>query len=242
MASKKPFAVEGMTVKQILSMDPVSLSSLNTREMSRALRTVSLAANKRVERLRSQAKYSKEAHGYIAKKSAKHNIALDALNAVTKDGMIKGNVFGVGKANTRNKMLEQLADIRQFMDAKTSTIAGAKQVRQNRERKLWGNTTEEAVRRGRTKKEKAAIAAERQRVSVDTYKAWRDYLAATGRSNDHYENFEGSLTILNLIRAKIMAGGDADDGLSAALEKDTESYEYQEMFEEDDDDPFNLLG
>lgn len=241
MASKKPFVVEGMTVKQILSMDPITLSSLNTREMSRALRTVSLAANKRVERLRSQAKYSKEAHGYIAKKSARHNIALDALNAVTKDGMIKGNVFGVGKANTRNKMLEQLADIRQFMDAKTSTIAGAKQVRQNRERKLWGNTTEEAVKRGKTKKEKAAIAAERQRVSVDTYKAWRYYLAATGRSNDHYENFEGSLTILNLIRAKIMAGGDADDGLSAALEKDTESYEYQEMFE-DDDDPFNLLG
>ena len=39
-----------------------------------------------------------------------------------------------------------------------------------------------------------------------------------------------------------MAGGDADAGLSAALEKDTESYEYQEMFKEDDDDPFNLLG
>ena len=237
----KKFEVEGMTVQQILSMDPTKLSSLNTREMSRALRTVALAANKRVERLRSQAKYSKQAHGYIAKKSAKHNIALDALNAVTKDGMLKGNVFGVSKAATRNKMLEQIADIRQFMNAKTSTIQGAKAVRQAREIKLYGTTTEQAMRKAKTKKEKLAIQVERQRVSSQTYQGFRDYLSRTGRSNNHYEKFEGSLTILNLIRSSVMNGGDSETGLAAALAYDDELYENTEMFE-DDDDPFNLLG
>ena len=49
MANK--FFVDGMTVEQILSMDPAQMAKLNKRDISRALRTVSLAANKRLEKL-----------------------------------------------------------------------------------------------------------------------------------------------------------------------------------------------
>ena len=122
----KPFKVEGLTVKQILELQPDELSSFDEREMSRALRTVSLAANKRVRRLKENAKYSRSEGKYVTKKSAKQNIALDALNAVTKDGSIKGDPFGVSKAKGRNDMYHQLSQIRQFMNAKTSTVKGAK--------------------------------------------------------------------------------------------------------------------
>lgn len=235
------FKTSGMTVQQILNMDPDDLSRLDTREMSRALRTVSLAANKRIARLKEQAKYSSKDKGYIAKKSAKHNIALDALNAVTKDGKIKGNVFGVKKAGDRNAMLKQFAAARRFMGAKTSTIKGAKEVRQAREKRLLGETTEQAMRRVRTKAEKESIKAEIKRVMSETYKGFRKYLESTGRSNDHYENFEGSKTIIQLIRSKVVEGNDHEEGLRAAMDLDTTQYEAKKIAAPVHD-PFDLPG
>ena len=46
MPDKKPFYVDGMTVQQILEIPPSELAKLNQRDLSRALRTVALAANK----------------------------------------------------------------------------------------------------------------------------------------------------------------------------------------------------
>lgn len=235
------FKTSGMTVKEILNMNPDDISRLNTREMSRALRTVSLAANKRITRLKNQAKFSSKAGGYVTKKSAKHNIALDALNAVTKDGKIKGNVFGVGKATDRNDMLKQFSEIRRFMNAKTSTIAGAKEVRQNREKRLLGKTSEQLIRKGKTKAEREAIKAEIKQTLSETYKGFRKYLEAKGRSNTHYENFEGSMNIINIIKTKVESTGDHEQGLQAALDFDKGVYE-EEKFIQEWDDPFSLLG
>ena len=49
MADK--FKTEGMTVNEILNLDYETLHSFDKRDISRALRTVSLAANKRIDRL-----------------------------------------------------------------------------------------------------------------------------------------------------------------------------------------------
>ncbi|MBO7736185.1 MAG: hypothetical protein J6S67_26680, partial [Methanobrevibacter sp.] len=133
------FYVDNMTVNEILTLSNEVISKMNTRDISRALRTVSLAANKRVNRLLKQTKKTKD--GYVLKKSAQYNIAVDAINAVTKDGKQKVQ-FGVKYANTRNEMIEQLGDIRKFMGMKTSTIQGAKNVRREREQRLFGTTTE----------------------------------------------------------------------------------------------------
>ena len=237
----KKFEVEGLTVKQILSMDPDKLSSLNAREMSRALRTVALAANKRVNRLKEQAKKGPTG-AYISKKSAAHNIALDALNAVTKDGSIKGNVFGVQKAQgDRNKMYRQLAEIRQFMSAKTSTIKGATQVRQARERRLLGYTSEDAMKRQKTKKGKQETEAKIRQVLSDTYEAFRKYLQYKGYPNNNYVRFEGSMAVMELLRTGVQDDMNPEEALQMAIDRDRGLYE--ESKEPDaQTNPFNLLG
>ena len=45
---KQPFMVEGMTVQEIINLGDDVISKMNQRDLSRALRTVSLAANKRL--------------------------------------------------------------------------------------------------------------------------------------------------------------------------------------------------
>ena len=147
------FYTDNMTVNEILNMDSYELSKLNERDISRALRTVSLAANKRIARLAKQAKKTKD--GYVPKKTAKRNIAVDALNAVTEDGKVKTK-FGVKNAKSRNQMIQQIGEIRNFMNMRTSTVTGAVKVRKEREAKLFGKTSEQAGR-GKTKKEKKAI-------------------------------------------------------------------------------------
>lgn len=234
------FAVNGMTVKQILSLQPEVINSFDTADMSRALRTVALAANKRVNRLRQQAKMTKE--GYRGKKSAVHNVAMDALNAVTKDGSVKGNVFGVAQAEgDRNKMLSQISQIRQFMGAKTSTIKGAKEVRQARERRLFGETTEEAMKRGKTKKEKAEIKAKMASTASQTYEAFRKYLQYNGLPNNNYVRFEGSENILGLLKYNVNSGDDPEEALAKVIQEEDASYQANKT-PDPMTDSFNLSG
>ena len=150
MASSKPFFVDGMTVEQILNLGDDILNKLDTRELSRAVRTTALAANKRLNRLKAQAK--KQGGKYIEKKSAKHSIAMDALNSVTNNGTTVGT-FGAGGKN-RNDLRAELARIKHFMDLKTSTLKGAEQVRKAREKRVFGKTREEAKKKAKKEYEK----------------------------------------------------------------------------------------
>ena len=224
----KGFYTDNMTVSQILSMSNEELAKLNKREVSRALRTVSLAANKRMNRLKANAKKTKE--GYVPKQSAKKNIAMDALNAVTSDG--KKNVkFGVRQSSTRNKMIEQIGDIRRFMNMKTSTVTGAVQVRKSREKQLFGKTLEQA-QRGRSKKQKAIIARKYREKTSQAYSVFRKYLEHEGIPNSPYIKFAGSDTVLDLIGKSIINGSSEDEALEAALDYAKAQYEQeQEEFE-----------
>ena len=218
------FYVDNMTVNEILNLSNEVISKMNTRDISRALRTVSLAANKRVNRLLSQTKKTKD--GYVLKKSAKYNIAVDALNAVTKDGKQKTK-FGVKYANTRNEMIEQLGDIRKFMSMKTSTIQGAKNVRREREQRLFGTTTEKASR-GKTKKEKKAITKKFSDKVSEAYATFRKFLEHEGLPNSPYMRFAGSESILNMIGSKIINGEDEEEALTSAINLMTQQYEEEQ--------------
>ena len=218
------FYVDNMTVNEILNLSNDVISKMNTRDISRALRTVSLAANKRVNRLLSQTKKTKD--GYVLKKSAQYNIAVDALNAVTKDGKQKVK-FGVKHASTRNEMIEQLGDIRKFMGMKTSTIQGAKNVRREREQRLFGTTTEKASR-GKTKKEKKAITKKFSDKVSEAYATFRKFLEHEGMPNSPYMRFAGSESVLNLIGSKIINGEDEEDALTAAINFMTRAYEEEQ--------------
>ena len=201
-------------------MSNEDIARLNERDVSRALRTVSLAANKRIQRLMQQARKTKE--GYVPKKSAKRNIAVDALNAVTNDGKTKVK-FGVKSAPTRNKMIEQIGEIRRFMNMQTSTVSGAVKVRKEREKRLFGKTAEQAGR-GKTKKEKKAIEKKFSQKVSEAYALFRKYLEYEGLPNSPYMKFAGSDTILNLIGKKIINGDSEEETLQAAINEAEAQY------------------
>lgn len=233
-----PFKVEGMTVKEILSLDPDVINNMNERDLSRALRTVSLAANKRIKRLKSHSKVSAGV-GYIPKNGLENNIATNSLNAVTKDGRIKReNVFGVkqaikGESDPKqriNKMRKQLTEIRRFMAAKTSTVSGAKQVRKNREMSLFGFTTEEAIK-GLSSIQKIIKAKKMQKISSEVYKAFRKYLEYKGIPNYPYEHFAGSVSKLTLLRTNVEKGDSVEEALQKAIDEDEKLYQMQKRKE-----------
>ena len=214
------FYTDNMTVNEILNLSNEQIAKLNERDVSRALRTVSLAANKRIQRLMQQARKTKD--GYVPKKSAKRNIAVDALNAVTNDGKTKVK-FGVKSAPTRNKMIEQIGEIRRFMNMQTSTVSGAVKVRKEREKRLFGKTAEQAGR-GKTKKEKKEIEKKFSQKVSEAYALFRKYLEYEGLPNSPYMKFAGSDTILNLIGKKIINGDSEEETLQAAINEAEAQY------------------
>lgn len=232
------FYTDNMTVNEILNMDSYELSKLNTRDISRALRTVALAANKRIARLAKQARKTKE--GYVPKKSAKYNIAVDALNAVTNDGKVKTK-FGVKNAETRNQMIQQIGEIRNFMNMRTSTVKGAVKVRKEREKKLFGKTSEQAGR-GKTKKEQKAVQQTFRDKISKAYETFRKYLEHEGLPNSPYMKFSGSESILNLIGRQILDGEDPETVLDNAINYAEQQYqqEIDEFEAATGGDPFEL--
>ena len=217
----KKFYVEGMTVDQILSMNPRELMKLNTREISRALRTVSLAANKRINRLKQYAK--KEKTGYVPK-GVKTQIATDALNWVTKNGKIK-MPFGVKSAGTRNKMLQQISTIKQFMSMKSSTVTGAVKLRKDREKKLYGKTREQAGR-GQSKREKAKTYKRFQEMNARVWELYYKFMELNGM--DPHSVWQGSDEILEIIGHGVAEARSDEEIITEALNHVKEAYEAQQ--------------
>lgn len=168
--------VDNLTVEQILNLPFQELNKFDEREMSRALRTVALAANKRISKLK---KYTVQtAEGRYEPSGVKKQIATDALNWVTQDGKLPGK-FGVKSATDRNDMYKQLGKARQFMNMKSSTVSGAVELRKKREEVIFGKTREQAVR-NKTKAEKEAIYRTFDTNSKAMWKAYRRALELDG--------------------------------------------------------------
>lgn len=160
MSKKQKETLNNYTVEQILSMGDNELNKMNQRQMSHMLRTVSLAANKRITRLEKNAE--------------KGGIATDALNAVQESG----GRFYVGNKN-RNQMLSELARAREFMNMKTSTVKGSTDVRKNRERMIYGKTREEIAKEQKNNKKKQTKPEEKpidyDQQLKDVFKAYRKF-------------------------------------------------------------------
>lgn len=219
MASSKPFFTDKMTVDQILNLDYQTLNKLDKRELSRALRTVSLAANKRLTRLRKNAIFDKE-KGYLPK-SGNLGMAPYALNQVTMYGRKKAK-WGVEKTKgNRNKMLQQLKEIRDFWNMSTSTVKGAKNVRKKSEERLFGKTREEAAKgkRGKARAEIYETYEERMKKAYEAYRKFLEY-----QKVNKWSAYEGSASILQTIGNVIENEGDIDEALDAAIKADEEAY------------------
>ena len=201
----KGFYVDGMTVDQILRLSDDVLSKLNKRDMSRAVRTVALAGNKRINRLLNQAKIGivetdtggkvHKTRKYVNKVSS--NIALDALNYVSKDATKDPHFSAKGKS--RNELYHELKEIQAFMKMKTSTLQGAKSVRKMREERLFGKSSDDLIKEQikainserKAKGEKPlnkrskklvekAVKSNIQDKSINAWSAYRKYLESLG--------------------------------------------------------------
>lgn len=232
MAQK--FYTDGMTVDEILALGDDVLRHMSERDVSRALRTVSLAANKRVNRLLNHAVME---NGKYVEKSGKKAIALDALNKLNEEsgGDLK---FGV-KNKTRNQMINELGRVKDFMELKTSTVKKALTVRQNRERKAMGQTREEyikdiekqykkAYKQEAGKKPTAKQVKEVTERSFTQYKRTEKEIWSRYRmwqeSSGHKGRFKGSDEVLDEIANRTINGYDEQSTMAAAAKAYEEYY------------------
>ena len=236
------FFTDGMTVDDILHLDLQTINSLNKRDLSRALRTVSLAANKRVKRL----------------KDNREDIAMDALNWLSDQGYSRKK-FG-SKNKSLNEMRKEFFTAKQFMGMKTSKVRGAIQVRQGRESRIMGETREHAVSKGRhdfvyryqqehggRAPSMKAIKAEIKRLeeqykamSSEAWSIYRKMLEAQGWPNSPYKNYYNSENIIEMIGERVAAGEDSDSILSHAINAFNESYEQEQEELNNDDDGLDM--
>ena len=217
------FYTDNMTVEQILAIDPAEMAHLNAREISRALRTVALAANKRVNRLLKYAKKTK--HGYVPKPSGGKSIAVDALNWVTSDGTAPAK-FGVRSAGTRNQMISQIGKIRQFMDMSTSKVTGAVKVRKAREKNVFGKTREEAAK-GQSERQKQRTYKNFQQMYDFTWSSYHKYREL--KHQDPHAYYEDSMRVIQMLAQAILNGTSEDEAVSQTINNMNQEYEEQQM-------------
>lgn len=228
MPDKKPFYVDGMTVQQILEIPPSELAKLNQRDLSRALRTVALAANKRINRLLKETKKTSE--GYVPKKTSVKSIATDALNWVTNDGKTPAH-FGVKSAKTYNQMSKQFATIRQFMSMQSSTVSGAARLNNLRFKRMFGDNFTKQIKQAKSKTAKQTVLNKFTELSKEGWKAYRRFLELN--KYDVHALYEGSESIINFVANLVIDGSDFESAATIAYSRFTQNYEEQERYQND---------
>lgn len=261
MAYKKPKTynkeLDNLTVQEMLTMGTDVLSELSEADMRRLVRTTSLAANKRLNRLLQQSK--KQEGSYVPKKSARHNIATDALNWLVSEQKARGGKgkvekFGVGDKETKQELQKELSRIRKFMSMKTSTIKGAKEVRKTRERKATGKTREDVIKAAKNKAEQKEMLKTFEQNIGDVYKRFREYIEANhpeslNKKWEKYTHFQGSDEVLAEIRFRVANNQSEDvDELEQLQNIEYRAYEQQQIEEQeanldwlDDDEGFTYF-
>lgn len=184
MAKKKnqgPFLVEGMTVSQIMNLGDDVIKHMSTRDLSRAVRTMSLAANKRLARLEAHAEKTKT--GYREKGNNLQGIDFNALQS-------NQSKFGVKGAKSQGQLMAEFTRVRNFLNAGSSTIAGAIQLRKDKEMALFGRTREEIIAekiaKGQISNTAGAINREYRRIdrqmrgAYENYNKWKEEFGMRG--------------------------------------------------------------
>ena len=232
MASKKGFVTDGMTVAQILKMGDDQLSRLNKRELSRALRTVSLAANKRIGRLLSKADIVKNDMGDI-KYVDKSEKGID-FEALYYTG---GKKFGMGKSADRNQIYKEFARVRGFMNAKSTTIKGAIELRKQREKALFGKVHEDM----------SLSAAQQENLNdlmgdvYSNFHKWKEEYEMQGG----YDKQKGKRVLKMLARRMLDKGMSGDEARQSVSDYYDAKYERTESASREvsqDLNPMNLLS
>ena len=216
-----PFAVEGMTVNDIISLGDDVISKMNQRDLSRALRTVALAANKRLNRLQKKAEVVTNEMGDVTYRDTS-GLGID-FDALYYTG---GKKFGLGRGkHKRGEIYKEFARVRSFMQAGSTTISGAIELRKKRERQLFGQTREELYANV-APAEAALIEAQMKDMMNDIYSEfhrWKETYQIEGGYNK-----ELGKRVLKMFGRRTMKGMSAEDARSDIEEYYDKKYETEE--------------
>lgn len=218
---KKPFFVEGMTIEQIINLGDDVISKMNQRDLSRALRTVSLAANKRINRLLKKAEVTTNEMGDVTYTDISgQGIDFEALYVTG------GTKFGLGRGkHQRSEIYKEFAKVRSFLKAESTTIAGAIKLRQKREKQLFG-TTREKLYISVAPAEYALLEAEMKDMMKDIYSEfhrWKEEYQIEGGYNKDLGK-----RVLRMFGRRIMKGMTAEDARAEIEEYYDRKYEQKE--------------
>lgn len=211
---KKGFKTDKLTVKQIINLGDDVISKMDKRELSHALRTVSLAANKRLRRLKAKGEFDPETEKWTDVSG--RGIDFEALY------FTGGKEFGVGRKKDikRSNIYKEFSRVRNFMKAGSTTITGAIELRKKRERALFGATHEELTS-GMDKEETAQALADISDIMTDVYSEfhrWKEEAQIEGG----YTKAIGNRVLKMLTRRmynKGMTGEEARADVTAYREK-----------------------
>lgn len=233
----KPFYTDNMTVNEILALGDDVLNKMDRRDLSRALRTVALAANKRINRLLNKADIQVDQKTGDIKYVDKSGKGID-FEALYFTG---GKKFGVGKSKDRNEIYKEFAKVRNFMNANSTTITGAIALRQKRERAVFGKTREKMTQ-GMSQHDAAAAVANLNEIMSDVYSEfhkWKEEYQMQGG----YDKAVGRRVIKMLARRMMNKGMTGEEARQSVSDYYDRKYEkQQEEQSADDNDPMTELS
>lgn len=210
-----------MTIQDLINKSADEVNRMTAEQLTKAIAQMSRAANKRVERLQSYG-YKKPVYNDEGEKigtkwvNKKNSPGLD-FNAIQNLSRPFGHVTEYNASLGR--LRSEYFRVQGFLKADSSTIEGAKQLRRQKERELFGETREMQIyniNRGRKKKgEKPLTKKERQFVisnmdefmtSVyENYHKWREEYAMEGGYTKE-QGKESLANIGNLMKRGMPAG------------------------------------
>lgn len=213
------FYTDNMTIKEILELSDDVIRNMDQRDLSRAVRTLSLAANKRVNRLNQ----------YFYKRRDKETGEIKFIEKKGSPGLdpnalysLKSGKFGVGNKNL-NQLRKEFVRVRNFLNAPSTTISGAKALRQSKELALFGKTREQMLKEARKSKGKKLSQREQwsyikpiNELMSDVYSEfhrWKEEYALQGG----YDKDKGN-DALELIGRKMAAGLTGDEARAETSE------------------------
>ena len=225
--ANQPFRVEGMTINEIMALGDDTLRTFSARDMSRAVRTLALAANKRAARL---SRYGYKRGGKWVEKKGGPGVDFNALYGMTSK-------FGVKGATNLNDLRKEFARTKAFLQAPSSTVKGAVALRKQKEIALFGETREAIIKRmnkakkaatGRnlTQKEIWEILKNRNELMSDVYDAfhyWKEEYQLVGG----YDTATGNKALAEL-GERMNNGMSADDAREEVSALFDEQYERSE--------------
>lgn len=110
-----------MTSKELLNTDFKQINKLNTKELKKAVRVLADTANKRIRRLDEK------------------GLRPPAVDKVFRSGRTGFSTAG----KSRNELLKEFLDASNFLNAKTSTIPGAKKQKERMGKSVGGELTDD---------------------------------------------------------------------------------------------------